>query len=72
MEKFIKILKGSFVVLYVIVAVRAIIEAIAEGDLPRTIAMVGIGTMILVIICIAEIMGADEDKRVKEKLESED
>ena len=67
MKKFVNIMKVSFVVLYIIAAIRAIVESIPEGDLLRTCAVVGIGMTIMLIICLADLIDIDDIDKIGDK-----
>lgn len=72
MEKMLKFLKWMLVVLYAICVVCGFVEVAAEYSLLLACAFAGFNVAILVLICIGGIESADEDRKIREILESED
>ena len=73
LEKILRVVKCVPFVLYAICVVYGFIVQIIESDLLHAFVFLGFhGMMLFVFTCIMKMMSEDEDKKVKEKLESED
>ena len=72
MEKMLKVLKRMLVVLYAICVVCGFIEVATEYSLLLACAFAGFNVAILVLIYIGGIESADEDRKIREILESEE